>query len=86
MPGTFRGPTFWLGEKDSPIEIPSSGIAHESYDTVRERAFEKPNSAAVNDVNDGDREIDVLRILVSFYWSKISMQICTMNLRAYHSS
>jgi len=52
-----QGPTFWLREKDSPIEAPSSGIVHESYNTFRERALEKRNSAAVND---GDREIDVL--------------------------
>jgi la-related protein 1 len=50
-------PAFWIKEKDSPVELTSSGIVHVSYNNFRKRALEKHDSIAADG---GEHAMDVL--------------------------
>lgn len=49
--------TFWVKDKDTPIEVLPTDLLHESYNVFRKRAIEE---RASNVYDDGPRNMDVL--------------------------
>ncbi|PGH27377.1 hypothetical protein AJ80_00855 [Polytolypa hystricis UAMH7299] len=53
---TTQAPTFWVKDKDAPIECLPTDLVHESYSVFRKRTLDGRSSAT----NDGNLDMDVL--------------------------
>lgn len=57
-PGTDSSmSTFWVKDKDAPVEVLPTDLLHESYNVFRQRAIQERES---NTNDDGHRDMDVL--------------------------